>query len=332
MKHSLLSNRLLSCTLVGFGLCFCAHTVSAQRFVGFSSQTMRVRTTGGATVNASLFTKPDDKYVFNGKALWRAAILADGDFSKTLSQEEGEENVDSPKAGSLGFSFTRFKEWDYTEGGVAKTVEVPHLQGNIIVSLGSQGDTLSVQPNPTGSGRATNQYAFGQALLLPGSSAKAARSFTGTLLWRPHLLSPKAWLQGLGYNAFVNITQTRWRYASVSEDIRLTSFSAGLHYTVFDLAAQEGDDGNKNSMKFDVLLNYSLRHISGDIREETDILRQAFGSSRYWYSGFEPGIIFSVNSLRLSATFPFYQGNIKGFSNGQFVAGLGFSTALNISR
>ncbi len=101
---------------------------------------------------------------------------------------------------------------------------------------------------------------------------------------------------------------------------------------MFDLAAQENSLDSSNFMKFDVLLNYSLRHISGDIREEPEILNQAFSSRRYWYSGIEPGIVFSANSLRLSATFPFYQGNVKGFSNSQFVAGLGFSTSLNINK
>jgi hypothetical protein len=313
------------------GLFFAVNSANAQRFVGFSSQVMRFRGTNGTTKNAALFDNTDSVDP-TGKAEWQAAILADGDFSKVLGKESESGNSDAPKAGSLGFSFTRFKEYEERGKPDSPKLMVPHLQGNVIVSLGSQGDTLGVQPNPAGSGRATNQYAFGQALLLPGSNAKAARSFTGTLLWRPHLLSSHAWLQGLGYNAFLNITQTRWRYQTLNEDVRLTSLSTGIHYTVFDLAAQtQKEDGNKNSMKFDILLNYSLRHISGDIREESEILNQAFGSHRYWYSGVEPGIVFSVNSLRLSATFPFYQGDIKGFSNGQFIAGLGFSTALVIN-
>lgn len=319
-----------------------AHSSQAQRFAGFSSQVLRAKTTGADTIGASqsvkLLKALNNKFgrglkpilEASGNAQWQAALLADGDFSKSLSDEAGK--TSSPKAGSLGFSFTRFKEYRGLESEKLSQgrVEVPHLQGNVIVSLGAQGDTLTVNPNPAG-GRALNQYAFGQALLLPGSSAQAARSFTGTLLFRPHQTSTHLWLRGLGYNGFLNVTQTRWRYQSINEDVRLTSFSAGIHFTVFDLAAQENSPNNKNSMKFDLLANYSLRSISGDVRMETDILRQAFGSRRYWYSGFEPGVVFSVNSVRVSATFPFYQGRIKGFSRGQFVAGLGFSTSLNLS-
>lgn len=317
-----------------------AYSSQAQRFAGFSSQVMRVKTTGSDTAGAAESAKllkdlekfgPEARNLLSatGNAQWQAALLADGDFSKSLSDEEGKNS--SPKAGSLGFSFTRFKEYEDIRGTGTDRLEVPHLQGNVIVSLGSQGDTLTVDPNPAG-GRALNQYSFGQALLLPGSSAQAARSFTGTLLFRPYQTSNHLWLRGLGYNGFLNVTQTRWRYQSINEDVRLTSFSVGIHYTVFDLAAQANSPGSKNSMKFDLLANYSLRSISGDVRMETDILRQAFGSRRYWYSGFEPGVIFSVNSVRVSATFPFYQGRIKGFSRGQFVAGLGFSTALNLSQ
>ena len=206
-------------------------------------------------------------------------------------------------------------------------MNIPHLQGNFVISLGSQGDTLTVQPNSAG-GRADNQYSFGQTLLLPGSNSQSAKSFTGSLVWYPHLLSNSAFRQSIGYNLFANITQTRWRYGSASEDVRLAAFSAGILYTVFDIPAK--DDGN--SLKLNVLINYALRHISGDVREESEILTQSLGTSRYWYSGFEPGLIFSVNSLRVSASFPFYQGNIKGFSNGQFVASLGFSTALSLTK
>ncbi len=105
--------------------------------------------------------------------------------------------------------------------------------------------------------------------------------------------------------------------------------SAGLYYNVFDIQAKDKDD---NTVKLDVYVNYAFRSIGGDIREEPEILEKAFGSKRYSYHGFEPGLVFSVNSLRLAANFPLFGHSIKGFSNGQFVGNLGFSTALNLTR
>ncbi len=308
---------------------FLSTPVIAQRFVGYSTQVFKSDLKKAATPGATLIggDTASASRLNTGNARWVTALLGDGDFSKSITESSGK----APKAGSLGVSFTRNKEYWLGNTKPDEPDETPELQGNILITLGAQGDTLGVIPDPLGTGRATNQYSFGQALLIPGSNARAARSFTGALIWRPHILGQKygAWLQGLGYNGFLNVTQTRWSYQNKIEDVRLMALSVGLTYTVFDLPAKEKED---NSLRLDLLLNYSLRHISGDIREEKEILRQAFGSGRYWYSGVEPSLVFSVNSLRLSASFPFYQGNIKGFSNGQFVASVGFSTALNLTK
>ncbi|UOR04617.1 hypothetical protein MUN82_16915 [Hymenobacter aerilatus] len=302
-------------------------SAKAQRFVGYSSQVQKANLANTQQrLRAERWntdaTKKDNPFKPSGKITWQAALLADGDFSKALSAEEGA----TPKTGSLGASFTRIKQWKREVGG--DSVEFPNFQGNFVISLGSQGDTLNVQPNVAGIERAANQYNFGQALLLPGSNAKAARSLTGSVQWYPHALTKSSFMQSLGYNAFLNITQTRWGYQNRIEDVRLLFMSAGLLYTVFDIPTSD----DSNSLKLELLLNYSLRHIAGDIREEKEVLQQALGTTRYWYSGIEPGMVFTVNSLRVSAYFPFYQGNIKGFSNGQFVAALGFSTALNLTK
>lgn len=298
----------------------------AQRFVGYSSQVQKAGTASSRkleqaeqAVTADIPTKKYESTRF----WWQTALLADGDFSKSISEKEGA----TPKTGSLGINFTRIKHWE-NQNDRADSLNIPHFQGNIVVSLGSQGDTLTVQPNVAGTGRAVNQYDFGQALLLPGSNAKVAKSFTANVLWRPHLLSTNAFTQTLSYNLFVNVTQTRWRYQNKIEDVRLLFLSAGLLFTVFEIPANE----DNNSVKLELLLNGTMRHIAGDVREEKEILTQALGSNQYWYFGADPGLVITVNSLRVSASFPFYGGNVKGFSNGQFVAALGFSTSLNLTK
>lgn len=285
-----------------------------QRFAGISSQAQKAGSAGSNT---------EASYTPTGVVRWQASLLADGDFSKSLSAAEGK----APKTGSLGASFTRWKVWQQV-GDPAKRDTVPHFQGSFIVSLGSQGDTLQARAAANGT-RIPNQAAFGQALLLPGSNAKAARSLTATLLWYPFLISGAPGRKGLGFNIFANVTQTRWGYQQTTEDVRLIALSGGVYYTVFDLpTANKG-----NSLKLDIYLDGAFRNIGGDIREEKQILDAAFRTNQYSYFGVDPGFVFTVNSLRLAANFPYFPGGgIKGFSNGQFVANLGFTTALNLTK
>ncbi|OUJ69398.1 hypothetical protein BXP70_26545 [Hymenobacter crusticola] len=331
-------------------------TVYAQRFSSYSSQVQKSLVPRGLidSTEADKTTAKDEQNMLArvqqapgvkrnytswafGHHEWKAGVLADGDFSKALRETSGA----APKGGSLGFNAERRKSVAYgytyhTTGKDAKDAPIPkeyrtdtvrvvrtHISLNLLATLGTQGDTLSVQPDSAQASRPLNQELFGQSLLLPGSNVRSLRSITASLQWYPRFYGMGEG-SNLGFNAFLNVSQNRWRYAKQHAEVLLLAFSAGPQYTVFDIPAATTDD---NTLRLLVYANYNLRRIQGDIRESPSILNQALGTSQTSFHGLDLGLIFTVNSLRLTANFPYFGGNIRGFSNGQFVVGLGFSNA-----
>ena len=209
----------------------------------------------------------------------------------------------------------------------------PAFALSAVISFGPRQDTLRVRPdtlNP--GGRCLNQHDFGQSLLLPGSAANSSwRSASASARWMPAYWWVKhSWFRNFGLGGDLGIATTRWAANNRTSDINLVSGSAGLYYTLANTLAHDADDF---ALRLDAFGRYTFRQLSGDIKEEGDIVTRALGTAnQYFFDGYELGAQASLNALRVTVTWSSFGGHIKGFSNGQVVFGIGFSNAFRFNK
>jgi hypothetical protein len=264
---------------------------------------------------------------------WHVGIVSDGDFNKTLA--ENEDNVSTPKTGSLGIDAVFMKpvyyEYTYTGLGLtpltgAKMVRRPYIVLNTLAIIFAQTTPLSTglsttQPVP-------ERRAFGQALLVPGSNAQSGLSFTVNGSWFPWLLT-SSHLQNITIDLNLNLTQTRWESQGVTSDVNIFAPMLGGSYRILDENIKVGT--THNYVQVLVFGRYSGRHLFGDIQRQTGILEDALGTRNRTYHGFDVGFTTSINAIRLTINVPVMEGDIEGFSDGQPVLGLGLAAAIRLN-
>jgi hypothetical protein len=351
----------------GFGL----PRISAAQNIGFSSQVLPNRDVKATPAATTTLTQPrngqnpalpreelttslpsaaiigPETATVTGRSIGRLGILADGSFSSALTASSGA----VPTVGALGLNFIVLQPVTYSNTYRYRVKEslgqapsaardsslhiVPdetRLQTkfslNAYGAFGSLGDTLQV--NSKG-GQILNQTNFGQVLLQPGVYTRGFRSAGISIqsypfYWWEHYLG----LRRLGFTAEGVVTSTRWSYQQQRAGVVIWAMAGGLNYVVFDSPAVSSDE---ISGRMELYAKYSLRQISGDVRDTPIILEQALGPvSRYWFHGVEFGSRIAINNLRLSASYFQFGDHIEGFSNGQFVLSVGFSGAIRFKE
>ena len=285
----------------------------------------------------------DEWSVLTGRPYGRFGILADGAFSSALNSSSGA----LPTTGAIGLNFivlrpvTYLKSYRYmADSRLGRTLStgrdsslhlLPNeyrletkLSLNAYGAFGSQGDTLQVKQ--TG-GMISNQAAFGQVLLQPGVYTRGFRSAGLSAQLYPHSWWEKFHgLRNLGYTAEGVVTVTQWSYLQQRAPVVIWAMATGVNYRVFDSPSTTSEE---ISGRMELYTKYSLRQITGDVRDTPIILEQSLGDvRRYWFHGLEFGSRIAINNLRLSASYFKFGDHVKGFSNGQFVLSVGFSGAI----
>ncbi|WP_133256848.1 hypothetical protein [Hymenobacter edaphi] len=275
-------------------------------------------------------------------------VLTDGDFSKAV----GKDGV-APTTGSLGLNYAVFLPVTYgrryliAPAGSPEEAEptqqilfeeepermVPWFSLNLLFSLGSRGDTLVVQPDTLNPGQMLNQREFGQSLLLPGSAAASTlRSATISGRWYPFSWWVRhAQLVPLSFSGDLSVATTRWAAATRRmSEVNIVSANARAYYTLFDVPAK---DDNDFAMRADAFAGLTYRSLNGDIREEGPLLTQILSQSdKHRFLGYDVGGQVAVNAFRATATYSTFGGHVKGFSHGQFIFSVGFSSAFRFSK
>jgi hypothetical protein len=228
----------------------------------------------------------------------------------------------------IGDAYSQLVESASAQGAFGGGVEVeaiaPHaIRTALLVRKGTQPSTL------------TEREDFGQALLNPQTESFF---FGGEVAWWPQRAQIHRTM--LGIQGHLHVAQTTWEVelAPADEEANLPERLFAVDTRVFSsavaanvrYAASEG----QNYVEVLTYLGVGLRWLSldGDVDarlrelsamdariEDKTFLQQAIRDDRMRYWSVEMGAAIRVNSIVISASLPFIQGDIQGLSGWRFI-------------
>jgi hypothetical protein len=177
---------------------------------------------------------------------------------------------------------------------------------------------------------------FGTALLSPGSG-KAFNS--GLIDVRTRAGAPAAcsssarplWCR-MGVHGYASASTTRWATAKLGEtvtaatDVPVIGSGIGGYYSFFDGKVKTDSNPPRVAMVLDATLTH--RHIAGDISGDDAALTNTIGEAKQTFLGVELGLSLSYNQIRAGLSYYLMNGDVKGFSGGQIVAGFALKADL----
>nr|WP_297788845.1 hypothetical protein [uncultured Allomuricauda sp.] len=247
-----------------------------------------------------------------------------------LQQNISEASEEVQGSAGLGVIFERyFLERD--EDGYVKTEYknrfIESLDMEAYINVASSVDSLSAEMDEAG--LIIDQRKFGTYILNP-VSPKQSIFINANVFFNPELDWQKGkWVTELfsGANVRVNASNVLWNLndgnSNISKYGGAISFRFGLFHE-FLPNNKIRDDENKRKYSIRVGLNYSSRHITGDISSESnDGLREQFlGTVDKDFSGLEPTFGFRLNNIIAEFTMPMIGGasksDIDGLTDTQF--------------
>jgi hypothetical protein len=160
----------------------------------------------------------------------------------------------------------------------------------------------------------------------------------------PHLLSvttcstnkEAAWKSVLctfGFHAYGSIATTRWATlvddagaVTDSTDVPYWGFGFGPSVTFFSGKIGTGDDAKPVSMVLDA--GFVSRHLRGDLFSQDTLRTRLIGTTKRDFYGLELGLGLQFGNVRSGFSYYFLNGDVRGLSHGQVVAGVSIQANL----
>ena len=160
----------------------------------------------------------------------------------------------------------------------------------------------------------------------------------------PHLLSLrtcrsneaatlKSALCTFGFHAYGSIATTRWAtlvddagVVTDSVDVPYWGFGFGPSVTFFSGKIGSGDDAKPVSMVLDA--GFVSRHLRGDLFSQDTVRTRLIGTTKRDFYGLEIGLGLQFGNVRSGFSYYFLDGDVRGLSHGQVVAGVSVQASL----
>lgn len=219
------------------------------------------------------------------------AFFADGNVRKAIDQE----GSGTPASGSIGFTLARYRS---VFSGQINIADTP--------------DTVTA--------------GYGARLVAPGVGGALS---AGLVSFR-RLPSPDS-THGLGYHLYGSIASSRWAtdldpQGAVVKTTDVGVLGFGVLGTWVVARGTVGDD--PVFVAIDGGLSY--RQLFGDLATKANgaLKERLYDTSKEKFIGIETGLILQINSIKAGLNYYFFDGNARGLTDGQVVAG--FSIQSNV--
>lgn len=225
----------------------------------------------------------------------------------------------------------------YADGSIRQTIEKRDGANPVAGSVGLSRDdgrsVVSVQINVAASAD-TVRSNYGGSILTPGTGGALS---SGLIDYRLRPNAARKRLSRLGAHFYLSVASTRWAtefsppdsasgdsLVSATTDAAIMGLGAQLTYEVINGIL------SSTPIYAAVDIGVSARRLFGDIAnseaEARSLKRRLYGSTSETFAGLEIGLVIQVNNIKAGLTYYLYDGDSRGLTDGQVVAGFGIQS------
>lgn len=225
----------------------------------------------------------------------------------------------------------------YADGSIRQTIEKKDGASPVAGSVGLSRDdgrsVVSLQINVAASAD-TVRSSYGGSILTPGTGGALS---SGLIDFRLRPDSTRKRFGRFGAHFYMSVASTRWATEFSPPDSATgdSLVSATTDAAIMGVGAQltiEILNGELSNTPIYAAIDFgvSARQLFGDIANseaEAQALKQRlYGSTRETFAGLELGLVIQVNNIKAGLTYYFYDGDSRGLTDGQVVAGFGIQS------
>lgn len=227
----------------------------------------------------------------------------------------------------------------YADGSIRQTIEKKDGANPVAGSVGLSRDdgrsVVSLQINVAASAD-TVRSNYGGSILTPGTGGALS---SGLIDYRLRPDAGRKRFGRFGAHFYLSVASTRWATEFSPPDSATgdSLVAATTDAAIMGLGAQltlEVINGELSNTPIYAAVDFgvSARQLFGDIAnseaEAEALKRRLYGSTRETFVGLELGLVIQVNNIKSGLTYYFYDGDSRGLTDGQVVAGFGIQSNL----